>query len=554
MSDDDRSFNPRRLVAILAIFAVWVVIIVARLTQFQIFKHEEYTARANDINEEDKVIPARRGTIYDSQMVALATSVTVNTVVAEPRKMKDIPASAEELAPLLKMDHRALQAKMKDPVRRKYLEVQRQIDPSVARQIQALGIPGISLKDDIMRAYPGRNLASHTLGFVNIDGEGLAGLEKRYNDELCGKPGKAIWEIDALGRSYRERIIDPPVPGRDLVLSIDQHLQYFTERELAAGIKQSRAESGVAIVMESDTGRILALANYPDFNCNTPRQYDKQHWRNLSVQQYYEPGSTFKGITLASTLNEQLTKLDEVIDCKMGSMKVAGQIIHDHEPYGSLTVRQILEFSSNIGAAILGMRLGYDKLQFYLRSFGFGIRTGIDLPAEIVGLVRNKKSSRWSDRSIASISFGQEIAVTPIQMIVAFNVFANGGFRVRPSVVDRILNTKGETIHRTVPECASVISPEVVAKIKDALEGVVLRGTGKLAMLAGYRVAGKTGTAQKAEGRNLSKSKYLASFIGFAPLPHPMVTRQIHLWGRCCSAGFPKDCSGDSSQASSSTG
>ena len=387
---------------------------------------------------------------------------------------------------------------MNDPAHQQYLVLKRRIDPGLEPRIRALGIKGIRFEDESTRVYPNRDLASHTLGFVDAEGNGVAGLEMQYNAELRGRQGTAVCELDALGHPFSEKIVDPPVQGLSLILSIEASIQHLTQRELIAGVRHCGAKAGTAIVMESETGRILALANFPDFNCNIYGQYGKEVWRNRAVQDQFEPGSTSKVVVASACLDEKLVKPGEIIDCQMGSITIGKHVFHDHKPYGLLTFEQVLEQSSNIGAIKLGLRLGEERLYQSLRSFGFGSRTGIDLPAETGGRLRETRE--WSALSIASVSFGQEIGATAIQVITAINAIANGGYRVRPSVVDRVINEKRETVRVQKPERVRIMRSETAAAVKDAFEGVVLRGTGTRASLEGYRAAGKTGTPKRQSG------------------------------------------------------
>ncbi len=527
MSSNERSYSSGRLVLVMLLVDFTGLIAFGRLVQMQVFQREKYVQLALKQHERDRAILAPRGVIYDSQMDELATNVTVSTVVAEPRKIKDACTAAETLASLLKADKREIVARMTDPATRKFLVVQRRIDPNLEPAIQALQIQGVYLVDESMRFYPNQQLASHALGFVNWDGEGVAGLEKEYDSDLEGTPGRIIFNVDTRGHPLRGKVEVPPVQGRSLVLSIDRTVQYVAERELKAGVEKSRAAAGVAIVMESDTGRILALANYPGVSRHTAYGYRPELWRNRAIQDVFEPGSTLKVVVSAAALETGVCRPDELIDCQMGSMALAGHVFHDHKPFGLLTFMQVLENSSNIGAAKLGMRLGKERLYAALINFGFGSPTGIDLPAERAGLVRN--CSDWSALSVASISFGQEIGVTSMQILAAINAVANGGFKVRPSVVDRVIDEKGNLIRSRSLERIRIMRPETAAAVSDAFEGVVLRGTGRRAALDGYRAAGKTGTAQKAEGGRFSRSKYVASFVGFAPLPSPRVTILVQI-------------------------
>jgi cell division protein FtsI (penicillin-binding protein 3) len=527
MHDCKKPFNPKRLLAVMACFVFWCFVISGRLLQFQVIQHAKISDYAERTYFDDEPILTPRGTIYDSQMTELAASVTFSTIVADRRYVHNINAAVKKLAPLLEVDPKVLMGKMTDPGHKNRLILKSGIDPIVAMHIKSLKMSGFSLEDEHRRIYPQGNLASHTLGFVNRAGNGVAGLEQRYNEELKGKPGKVIREVDALGCSYREKMAIPPIPAHSLVLSIDRYIQHFAQTELAEGVRHSGAAAGTAVVMESETGRILALANVPDFDCNRYGEYSRELWRNRAVQDQFEPGSTLKVVTACAALDEGLVGPDEIIDCQKGSIIVGGHRFHDHKPFGLLTFQEILEKSSNIGAIKLALRVGTDGLYRALRSFGFGSRTGIDLPAETAGLLREKEN--WSGLSIASISFGQEIAVNSIQILVAINAVANGGYRVRPSIVDRVINDRSETIRSRITECVRIMRPETAVAVRNAFEGVILRGTGQLASLKGYRAAGKTGTAQKAGTGGFAKNRYVASFVGFAPLPKPRVTILVQI-------------------------
>jgi cell division protein FtsI (penicillin-binding protein 3) len=405
--------------------------------------------------------------------------------------------------------------------------IKRRIDPNADKRIEALGIEGIYFVEESMRVYPNRELACHALGFVNMNGDGTYGVEQQYDKDLKGKAGLFSMDVDARRRSYRAQVDKPPVQGRSLVLSIDKSIQYIADRELVAAVDKAQARAGTVIVMESDTGRILALSNYPQFNCNTYSKYGADCWRNRAISDAFEPGSTFKVVVAASALDAGLTRPNEMIDCLMGAITIGRHVFHDHKGYGLLSFSQILEFSSNVGAARLGLRLGEQRLYESLRNFGFGSRSGIDLPGEIVGLVRDLRD--WSGLSIGAISFGQEVGVTSIQILNAINVIANGGYRVRPTLVDRIIDENGDLVSITTPERVRLISPQTAEAVSSAFEGVVLRGTGRKAALEGYRAAGKTGTAQKIVDGRYSPSKYVSSFIGFAPLPHPRLTILVQI-------------------------
>ena len=416
---------------------------------------------------------------------------------------------------------------MSNPDNASYLVIQRRIDPNLVDDIKSLGIEGIKFEDESERVYPNNELACHVLGFVNYNDQADVGVEASYDKELRGKEGLSSLDIDGRGNSYRENVEKPPVQGHSLVLSIDREIQHKTETQLVAAVKDAGAKAGTAIVMESDTGRILALAIYPGFNGNIFNEYEPSVRRNRAVTDMFEPGSTFKVVVAAAALDARLTYPEDMIDCQNGSIKLAGHIFHDHKAYSMLTFNQVVENSSNVGAVKLGLRLGQERLYDALRKFGFGSLTGVDLPGEIVGRVRPCED--WSGLSIGAISFGQEIGVTSMQILNAINSIANGGYLVRPSVVDRILDENNNPIRTNTPGRIRIMSPRTAEAITDAFEGVILRGTGKRAALEGYRAAGKTGTAQKSINGRYSKDKYVSSFIGFAPLPIPKVTILVQL-------------------------
>ncbi len=533
-----------RIALIMLGVTLWCILILARLVQLQVFEHDSFKELAVQRQQARRSILAPRGIIYDSHMDELATSVTVSTAVAEPRRIENRSRAAQDLAAMLDLDPEKLLSRMMNPKRQSFLVIKRRIDPQAEQYIKALDIDGVYFVDESMRVYPNRELASQTLGFVNMNGDGGAGIELQYDRALKGKEGLYSLDIDARRRSFRVRVDKPPVQGHSLVLSIDKSIQYIAERELRARIENTQARAGTAIVMESKTGRILALSNLPQFNSNTYNKYDVEFWRNRAVSDMYEPGSTFKVVVAAAALESGLAHADEMIDCEMGSITIGRHVFHDHKEYGLLSFSEILENSSNVGAVKLGIRLGEQRLHEALRNFGFGSKSGIDLPGEIIGLVRDWKD--WSGLSIGAISFGQEVGVTSIQMLIAINAIANGGYRVRPSIVDRIIDEQGNLVSIHTPELVRLMSPQTAQIISNAFEGVVVRGTGRRAALEGYRAAGKTGTAQKSVGGQYADDKYVASFIGFAPLPDPKITilvqidepKGVHYGGDVCAPVF----------------
>jgi len=536
MSNRIVNFKDARTVIVIICVFLWSLLIFARLIQKQVVEHDNYVRIAEKQQRTQAEVEAPRGIIYDSRMDILAANTKRSTVIAEPYRIEDIPGTAKKLASVLGIDRATLQARMEIPERKNYLVVQRRIDENKEKAVAELNIDGVYFVEESARSYPNNDMACHVLGFVNMNGDGGAGIEQEYDKYLRGRPGVYTFARDGRKnpRIYQAQMEIPPVQGHSLVLGIDKTIQYVVDRELAAGAKKAKALAGTAIVMESDTGRILALSNYPRFDGNRYNDYKSEYWYNRAVTDIFEPGSTFKVAVAAAALKEGLARPDEMIDCQNGSITIGGHVFRDHNRYGVISLKTVLAVSSNVGAAKLGLRLGQERLYDYIREFGFGAPTGIDLPREENGIVRHW--SNWSGLSIGAISFGHEVGVTSMQILTAVNAIANGGFRVRPFIVDRIIDSEGNLIDKHEPEKVRILDEKTALEIADALKQVVLPGgTAQLAALNGYVAAGKTGTAQKivkdpVTGKNrYSNSKYVSSFIGFAPLPNPRITVLVQL-------------------------
>ena len=528
------SFKDIKTVVVIICVFIWSIFIFAKLIQIQIVKHEEYTEKARFQQLADDEIAAPRGIIFDSSMDILAGNITLSAVIAEPRRIKDIPGTAEKLASVLGIDRARLQERMEMPKLSAYLVVQRRINENKENEIKSLNLEGVYFEEESVRSYPNNDLACHVLGFVNMNGDGGAGIEQEYEKYLRGKPGSYTFARDGRRMIYRTQMDIPPIQGNSLMLSINKSIQYITDRELAVGVEKAKARAGTAIVMESDTGRILAMSNYPRFDSNRYNEFKSEYWYNRAVTDVFEPGSTFKVAVAAAALKEGLARPDEMIDCQNGSIVIGGHVFRDHNRYGLISFNKILAVSSNVGAAKLGLRLGQERLYESIREFGFGSPTGIDLPREEDGIVRRVKD--WSGLSIGAISFGHEVGVTSIQILTAVNVIANGGFRVQPSIVDRIIDSEGNLVKKMSPEKTRILDEKTALEVAEALKEVVLPGgTARRAALNGYVSAGKTGTAQKivkdpvTRKSRYSNSKYVSSFIGFAPLPNPKITVLVQL-------------------------
>ena len=394
--------------------------------------------------------------------------------------------------------------------------------PDVSQRIEALNLRGIYLQKESQRFYPQGSLAAHVLGYVDTDGRGLGGIEYAFDKQVRGRAGQMLVLEDAR-RRWLDRQVIPSTPGASIVLTIDENIQFIAEKELGEEMLTSHAKSGVVVVQNPEDGEILALASWPSFDPNHAGRAPQDNLMDRAVSAAYEPGSTFKLITLASAIQDGITNPDEVVDCQMGKIVVAGRLIHDHKPFGLLTVADILAKSSDIGAIKIGLRLGAPKFYEYIRDFGFGEPTGIELPGENPGLLRHVEN--WSASSIGSLAMGQEISVNPLQLVSAVSSIADGGILHKARIIREIRYAGGGTASAPAPGSRD-LSATTAATMRGMMQRVVLSGTARAAQIAGYSVAGKTGTAQKidpATGR-YSATQYIASFVGFAPVNNPPVT------------------------------
>lgn len=515
---DPRSRN--RVFLLIGITGLWFVVVSLRLVYLQAYHHKEFARQANEQQQDIVEVSPKRGLIYDRTLQELAVSIDVNSVYANPREIDSAPSVASQLATVLSLDEQDLVTKLSNPDRA-FVWIKRKVTYREEEKLRSLQLPGIYFLKEDKRYYPNRDLAAHVLGFVGIDNKGLNGLEYSYDGQLQGVPGVVLIHKDAKRNSFFTEIKKPSVNGNALVLTIDKSLQYVAEQELAEVVAKSKAVGASFIAMDVHTGQILAMANVPKFNPNHYEDYSPKVWRNAAVSDAYEPGSTFKVIVASAALEENVARPQERIDCQWGSISVRGHTFHDHKRFGLLTVSQVLEKSSDVGAVKLGMRLGERRLFEYMRQFGIGAKTNIDLPGEHTGLLRDV--SRWSKISIGAISFGQEVGVTPLQMLRATCAIANGGYLVKPYIVKHILSPSGGLIYSAKPERTRILSRETADTMAKILSRVIEKGTGKQAALDGYTAAGKTGTAQKVINGFYSQTKFVASFVGFAPFEKPAV-------------------------------
>lgn len=514
--------HTKRLVGLFVIFLVSFALVTARLFVLQIVEGPAYAKLAADQRQTEVTLPARRGAILDREGEPLAISIDLQTIYTDPSLVEDPAAEAAQLAPILGMDATLVQAKLMGQVPGDRFEyIARQVEPKLAAKVKALELPGIYFESEPKRYYPGGKLASHVLGFVDIDGNGLEGIEAAYDGILQGKAGRHVLEEDPRGNEISApREVKEPEPGRSLFLTIDKQLQYFTELTLSDAVGRYAADAGTAIVMKPGTGEILALANVPDFDPNDPGASTTLERRNRAVTDVYEPGSAFKLVTVSGALNDGVVTPQTTFGVP-DTFAYSDRVFHDSHPHppAQMSVTQIIEQSSNVGTIQIGLRLGAAGIDRYVRKFGFGSETGLDFPGESPGLVLDRDD--WTGPTIATISIGQGIAVTPMQMAVAYSTIANGGMAVEPKLVSATLNPNGKVQPSTAPARRRVVSRATARKVVEILKGVAREGTGVEAQIPGYEVAGKTGTAQKASESGGYGDEYVASFAGFAPADRP---------------------------------
>ncbi len=524
MKDEREKWARIRIIMIGSVFGMLFLTVVGRAFYLQILQHENLVKKADKQHQHRVDLTPARGSILDSNGTTLAESIHMDSCYAEPRRIKDVDGTAGVLAPILGIPKGELVAKLS--VNKSFIWVERWLAPDVAARVRNMRLPGIGFAPESKRFYPNMEIAAHVVGFTGHDPNGLEGIELKYDSTILGNTGYMITERDALGRNItvKNTVIKDSSPGKSVVLTLDKTIQFIAEKELAKAVTESNAKSGMALVMESDTGRVLAMANYPTFNPNAYSRYSLSQLRNHVVADSFEPGSTFKVFTIAAAIDSGKIKSTDLYNCENGTYRVADRIIHDDHPQSRLSVSEIIKYSSNIGSAKIAIRMGEDTLSSYLRNFGFGSRTGIDLPGESPGNLKK----HWYGIDLATISFGQGVSLSTVQLVSALSAIANGGNLMRPYLVEQILDDSGAVTQKFEPQVVRrVISPETAHKITKMMETVTGEGgTGTKAALDGYRVAGKTGTAQKVDPvtRTYSPTKRIGSFVGFVPADKPKLT------------------------------
>src|ERR1700678_2219357 len=522
MASDSSLGKNFRLYLLGAILLFWCVVISGRLIYLQIFRYGSFVKQAEHQQQREIPLSAKRGVIYDRAGHELAMSVLVDSAFAVPSEVKDLPTAVSLITRITGEDRNVVLADCRN--HKTFCWVARKADDETIERIKSLNLQGIHFQKEPKRFYPARDLAAQVVGSVGMEDAGQSGIEHEFDDKLRGSPGILVISV-VERRQWFSDIEKQPESGENIVLTIDKNIQYIAEKELDQAIHDTQAIAGTVIVENPHTGEILALANRPTFNPNSRKQITPGALTNRAVSYIYEPGSTFKLVTISAALEEKLTNPNEVFDCQMGSIVYNGMRIRDSKPHGLLPVWGVLAESSDVGAIKIALRLGEDRFYKYIRAYGFGQQTGIELPGETRGLT--KPVDRWSKVSIAAISMGQEIGISPLQLISLISTIANDGVHVPPRIVAGTIEPQKSppTIAFQPAEGTRVISSLTAAEMREMLQGVVLHGTGRKAILEGYSSAGKTGTAQKVDPATgaYSKTKYVASFAGFAPINDPQI-------------------------------
>jgi len=520
-----RSFqtNRFRLLCAKILFSLVFIIVAGRAFQLQVLQGEKLKRLGERQHLKEWIVLPKRGAVLDRAGESLALSLETQSVYARPHRIQDGEAVSRKLAKILNLNFADVMQKIAS--NKPFVWIKRQIAPLEAEQIQALNVGAVGMFYEPNRYYPQGQLAGQVLGFVGRDSEGLEGLELQYNDYIRGETGSSVIERDALGRRVLVQGVEglQIPPGGDIHLTLDTSIQHLAEKELESTMTKNRAKAGVAIVIEPFTGEVLALANYPSFNPNNFTTESAPQRRNRAVADSFEPGSTFKTILAAAALEEGVVGKEDLFYCEMGKYPYAGKIIHDTHPYAWLPFYKILQVSSNIGFTKVAEKLKKERYFKYIEKFGFGKVTGVDVPGEVSGVVRNPEF--WSAIDLATHAFGQGISATPIQMAMAYAAVANGGFLMRPYVVRRVIGPTGAVLLENQPHVVRrVISEKTSRMLASMLKEVTNEGgTGTMANVEGFEVAGKTGTAQKADLAHggYAARKRVGSFIGFVPADDP---------------------------------
>ena len=518
--------NPISLrISILGVFfSIWLLVIGTKAVYLQVFRGDWLSKKASDQYESSVQSEGKRGVIYDCNHREMAVSIDATSIGAYPAKVTNANRTSAILAKALQIDRKMLFKKLS--LNRSFVWVERQVTPKEREAVSECRLGGIDFRTEHKRFYPSRTLAAQVLGFTGIDGNGLEGLEYRYNQDLIGRAQSLTIFKDALGRGFASEEQSAAVAnGHNLILTIDRTVQFLAEQALKETVAAFSAKSAMAVVMDPRSGAVLAMAHYPFFNPNTYSEFDRWQWRNRAITDPFEPGSTLKIFTAAAAIEKGDVSPNSIFYCENGSYRVGGHTIHDTHKNGWLSLQQIVKVSSNIGAAKVLEKIGPEALYTTLRAFGFGEPTGIDCPGETAGALAPYR--QWRGVDAATISFGQGVSVSAIQLAAAVNAIANGGVLMRPYVVQAVTDASGKEIRQYEPQVVRrAVSAGTARTITGIMETVTTEGgTGENVGLDGYAVAGKTGTAQKTDDNGVyARGKYVASFVGFVPADDPRAT------------------------------
>jgi cell division protein FtsI (penicillin-binding protein 3) len=509
--------NPgKRLFWLAGLLGLWMLIVVGRLYSLQIIQYTKWVSEERKQQDRTRVVRPVRGAIYDRNLHPLAISELMDSVYAKKGKISDYSGTAGALASVLGVDAAALERRLQ--AARSDYRIKWGLSKELAARVRSLNLTGILTEKELERVYPAGSLAAAVTGYAGVDDQGLSGVEKTFDPTMAGRPGRMLVVNDAHRRTFQSTGWQGQ-PGSNVILTIDENITRFAEEALTEAVDKWHATGGTVIVEDPSTGDILALVSVPTFDPNDYEHASPDARLNRATQWVYEPGSVFKLVTISAALDLGLTDPRKIIDCQMGQITLYGHVIHDHERFGDLSVEDVLVHSSDVGAIKIGLQLGDDRLYQYIRRYGFGEPTDIELPREEPGLLQ--PPHYWSGISIAALSIGQEVSVTAVQLISAYAAIANGGVRLPPRLV-RDVSVDQKWVPRPASPGRRVVSERTAEIMKQMLEAVVERGTGKLtAQLSGYSAAGKTGTAQKIVNGRYSHHLYVDSFVGFAPVDRP---------------------------------
>ncbi|MCU0614374.1 MAG: penicillin-binding protein 2 [Desulfobacterales bacterium] len=513
-----------RVLVVGILFSICFTVIVARAVDLHLFKGPWLSQKADGQVKRPVKALGERGVIFDANMGKMALSIDVTSIGAHPKQIKDVAATAKYLAKALRLDRNDLVKKLSSNT--PFVWIERHVTPKKAEAVEALNLNGVVFKSERSRFYPYKTMAAQIVGFSGVDGRGLEGVEFFYDRVLEGQQTQFRVIRDALGRGLGLEIDEEnDRDGKNLILTIDRRIQYIAENALAEAVTQNDAKNGIVVVMSPKTGAVMAMAHYPFINANTYNKYGKDKWRNRAITDPFEPGSTFKIFSAAAAIESGVSGPHSLYYCENGSYRIGRNVVHDTHRYQWLSLEQIIQVSSNIGTVKLSESIGTKNLYDTLKNFGFGEKTGIDCPGETSGML--SPYQRWKKIDNATIAFGQGIAVSAIQLITAVSAIANDGILMKPYVVQAITDKNGAIIEKFNPHpVRRAVSSETAAAVGKMMEKVTEEGgTGTKAALAGYKVCGKTGTAQKIdETGTYAKGKYVSSFVGFVPAENPVAS------------------------------